>query len=83
MINPEDQIPFDDHESADKEGQLSQEDIHSNGLEEERTSRIREADADPDALRQAYSASESAYLLEKEPGTDYRVRRKVKNEGSR
>lgn len=78
MINPEDQIPFDDHEFADKEDQLSQEDIHSNGLEEERT---QEADANPDALQQAYRAAESAYLLGEEPGSDYRVQRKAKNEG--
>jgi hypothetical protein len=76
MINPEDQLPFDDQESADKDDQISQQDIHSNGLEEERTPRIIEQNANPDALSQAYRASESAYLLGEEPGSDYRVKRK-------
>ncbi|HEY4324650.1 MAG TPA: hypothetical protein VGN20_11715 [Mucilaginibacter sp.] len=84
MINPEDQIPFDDHEFADKEDQLSQEDIHSNGLEEERTPRTpEEVEVNPEALRQAYRASESAYLLGEEPGSDYRVQRTPKNNDNR
>jgi hypothetical protein len=78
MINPEDQIPFDDQENADKEDQVSQQDIHSNGLEEERTPRTHESETNPDALQQAYRASESAYLLGEEPGSDYRVKRKRK-----
>ena len=76
MINPEDQIPFDDQESADKDDQVSQQDIHSNGLEEERTPSGIEQNANPDALSQAYRAAESAYLLGEEPGSDYRVKRK-------
>ena len=76
MINPEDQIPFDDQEFADKEDQVSQQDIHSNGLEEERTPLMHEGTANPDALAQAYRASESAYLLGEEPGSDYRIKRK-------
>ena len=76
MINPEDQIPFDDQESADKDDQVSQQDVHSNGLEEERTPRTVEQEANPDALSQAYRASESAYLLGEEPGSDYRLKRK-------
>ena len=76
MINPEDQIPFDDQEFEDKEDQVSQKDIHSNGLEEERTPRVTDQNANPDALAQAYRASESAYLLGEEPGSDYRVKRK-------
>lgn len=79
MINPEDQIPFDDHEFEDKEDQLSQNDIHSNGLEEERTPRTNNLNANPDALAQAYRAAESAYLLGEEPGSDYRVKRKRKD----
>jgi len=76
MINPEDQIPFDDQEFADKEDQISQQDVHSNGLEEERTPRNEEPDTSTDTLSQAYRASESAYLPGEEPGTDYRVKRK-------
>ena len=76
MINPEDQIPFDDQESADKEDQVSQQDIHSNGLEEERTPGPHDENANPDALAQAYRASESSYLLGEEPGSDVRFKRK-------
>ncbi len=76
MINPEDQIPFNDQEFADKDDQVSQQDIHSNGLEEERTPRTKEEDTNADTLSQAYRASESAYLLGEEPGSDYRVKRK-------
>lgn len=79
MINPEDQIPFDDQEFEDKEDQLSQNDIHSNGLEEERTQRMNNVSSNPDALAQAYLASESAYLLGDEPGSDYRVKRKKRD----
>jgi hypothetical protein len=76
MINPEDQIPLDDQESADKEDQISQQDIHSNGLEEERTPAPHDENANPDALAQAYRASESSYLLGEEPGSDVRFKRK-------
>lgn len=79
MINPEDQIPFDDQEFEDKEDQVSQKDLHSNGLEEERTPRVTDQNANPDALEQAYRASESAYLAGEEPGSDYRVKRKRRN----
>lgn len=79
MINPEDQIPFDDQEFEDKEDQLSQKDFHSNGLEEELRPKMTEQNANPDALAQAYRASESAYLLGEEPGSDYRVKRKRKD----
>ena len=82
MINPEDQIPLDDQESADKEDQLSQQDIHSNGLEEERTPRPHEENANPDALAQAYRASESAYLLGEEPGADVRFKRKRRDKSA-
>jgi len=82
MINPEGQLPFDDQESADKDDQISQQDVHSNGLEEERTPGAVEQDANPDALSQAYRASESAYLLGEEPGSDYRLKRKrINNPG--
>lgn len=66
MINPEDQIPFDDQEFADKDEQeqASQTDIHSNGLEEERTPRENNNDANPDALKQAYLAAESSFTLD-------------------
>lgn len=63
MINPEDQIPLDDSEGSDKDDQLSQQDIHSNGLDEER---IPPADSDQpaiDMLQQAMDAAEPSYTL--------------------
>jgi len=61
MITPDNQIPLDDSESQDDE-QLSQQDIHSNGFDDD----IAPADdeADTDALKQAYDASEPSYTLD-------------------
>jgi hypothetical protein len=63
MINPEDQIPLDDSEDNDKEDQLSQEDIHSNGLDEERIPPPDSDEPSIDLLKQSYDASESAFTL--------------------
>ena len=63
MINPEDQIPLDDSEGSDKEDQLSQEDIHSNGLDEERIPSETEDEPSIDLLKQSYDASESSFTL--------------------
>jgi hypothetical protein len=76
MINPEDQIPLDDLEGADKDDQQSQQDIHSNGLEEERTPSPESGDPATDLLQQSFRASESSYLLGEEPGTDPRFKKK-------
>ncbi|HEY4198904.1 MAG TPA: hypothetical protein VGM63_25365 [Mucilaginibacter sp.] len=79
MINPADQIPFDDQEGMDKEDQQSQQDIHSNGLDEENIAPDESKDPATDLLSQSYRASESAYLPGEEPGSDYRVKRKRKD----
>jgi hypothetical protein len=79
MINPEDQIPLDDQEGADKENQQSQQDIHSNGLDEENIPRAESQEPPTDLLNQAYRASDSAYLPGEKIGSDYRVNPKKKD----
>ena len=60
MITPDDELLPDDSETEDFE-QSSQQDIHSNGFDEERP--LEENSVDTDKLTQAYDASESAYTL--------------------
>jgi len=63
MINPEDQIPLDDAEDSDKDDQMSQQDIHSNGLDEERIPAAENDQPATDLLQQAMDASEASYTL--------------------
>jgi hypothetical protein len=63
MIDPTDKIPFDDAEDSDKADQTSQQDIHSNGLDEERIPPPESDQPATDLLKQAIEASESAYTL--------------------
>ncbi len=63
MIIPENNIPSDDSEEFDADDQQSQQDIHSNGFDGISGSPEKDDDADPDALEQAYEASEPAYTL--------------------
>jgi hypothetical protein len=60
MITPDNELPPDDSEEFDAEDQQSQQDIHSNGLEE---TPVFEESPDTDILKQSYDASESAYTL--------------------
>ena len=60
MITPDNELPPDDSEEFDAEDQQSQQDIHSNGLDEPP---LYEGSADTDLLKQSYDASESAYTL--------------------
>ena len=76
MINPEEQIPLDDLENGDKNDQVSQQDIHSNGLDEERIPPPESNDPATDLLQQASRASESSYLPGEEKGSDTRFKRK-------
>jgi len=63
MIEPEDIIPFDDTEDSDKADQMSQQDIHSNGLDEERIP-AHESDVPAiDLLQLSIEASEPSYTL--------------------
>jgi hypothetical protein len=60
MIAPDDRLPLDDSENEEDE-QLSQQDIHSNGFDDD--VEYEDNNADIDALDQAYDASEPSYTL--------------------
>ncbi|MDB5135096.1 MAG: hypothetical protein JWP37_1699 [Mucilaginibacter sp.] len=68
MINPEDQIPLDDSEDSDKDDQMSQQDIHSNGLDEERIPADENDQPNTDLLQQASDASEPSFTLNVDKG---------------
>lgn len=61
MITPDDELLPDDSETEDEE-QLSQQDIHSNGFDDDELISDNTQD-ESDALARAYEASESAYEL--------------------
>ena len=69
MITPDDELLPDDSETEDFE-QPSQQDIHSNGFDEELP--LEDNEVDTDKLDRAYDASESAYTLnlDDEPSDD-------------
>ena len=63
MITPDDRVPPDDSFDDDAEDQQSQQDIHSNGFDDD----VEPGDLDPDdaeLLKQAYKAAESSYTLD-------------------
>jgi len=67
MIDPENEVPLDDAEDSDKEDQISQQDIHSNGFDED----FHPADDDTpniDKLQQASDASEASFTLDVDRG---------------
>ncbi len=68
MINPDDIIPLDDTDDSDKEDQMSQQDIHSNGLEEERIPAAENDQSAIDLLQQASDASEASFTLDVDKG---------------
>jgi len=68
MINPDDKLPVDDAESADAGDQRSQQDVHSNGLNEEFDSANEDSAPPIDLLRQAADASEASFTLDVDKG---------------
>ncbi|RKR82463.1 hypothetical protein BDD43_2644 [Mucilaginibacter gracilis] len=68
MITPENQIPLDDSENSESEDQQSQQDIHSNGFDDDQTSVPHDDAHDADLLQQADDASEAAYTLDLDKG---------------
>jgi hypothetical protein len=64
MITPDNKIPLDDAENADKDDQRSQQDIHSNGLNEENEPVEDDGSTDADRLQQASDASEPSFTLD-------------------
>ena len=68
MINPDDKLPVDDFDNSEAGDQQSQQDIHSNGLNEEFDSSAEESAPPIDLLRQASDASEAAFTLDVDRG---------------
>jgi len=63
MITPENKVPLDDSQSSDSADQPSQQDIHSNGFDEENEPTEDDGSTDADRLQQASDASESSFTL--------------------
>ena len=61
MITPDNQIPLDDQHNAENEDQQSQQDIHGNGFDDLPEKGDIVDYANPDKLKQAYEAAESAF----------------------
>jgi hypothetical protein len=68
MIIPDNKIPVDDSEDSDAEDQQSQQDIHSNGLDEQFDSSAEESAPAIDLLQQASDASEASFTLDVDKG---------------
>jgi hypothetical protein len=73
MINPENKIPVDDSDDLDKEDQISQQDIHSNGYDENPEPPADPDDPKVDFLQQASDASEPSFTLHYDKGIAPRV----------
>ncbi|MDB5003271.1 MAG: hypothetical protein JWQ34_1496 [Mucilaginibacter sp.] len=63
MITPDNRVPQDDQQDEDKDDQMSQQDIHSNGFDEKAEYEAGDETADTDALDRAYDAAEPSYTL--------------------
>ena len=63
MIDPKDEVSFDDSDDLDKEDQMSQQDIHSTGIEPDPGELEEGKNADTDLLRESYEATEDSYTL--------------------
>jgi len=68
MINPDDKLPVDDFDNSETDDQLSQQDVHSNGLNEEFDSANEDSAPPTDLLRQAGDASEASFTLDVDRG---------------
>ncbi|HEY9534295.1 MAG TPA: hypothetical protein VIQ77_07145 [Mucilaginibacter sp.] len=68
MITPDDELLPDDSETEDNE-QMSQQDIHSNGFDDDALISDNTQD-ESDALARAYEASESSYELDLDKDDD-------------
>ena len=67
MITP-DKIPVDDSENSEAGDQQSQQDVHSNGLDEQFDVNAEESAPPIDLLRQASDASEASFTLDVDRG---------------
>ncbi|MGZ3749872.1 MAG: hypothetical protein ACXVA2_00970 [Mucilaginibacter sp.] len=80
MITPDNKIPLDDSENSDAEDQQSQQDIHSNGLDEQFDSSKEESAPAIDLLQQASAASEASFTLDVDKGIAPKIGSKGKKE---
>jgi hypothetical protein len=78
MINPDNKIPVDDSEDSDTGDQQSQQDIHSNGLDEQFDSATEESAPAIDLLKQASDAAEASFTLDVDKGIAPKVDNKNK-----
>jgi len=67
MIIP-DKIPVDDSENSDANDQQSQQDIHSNGVDEQFDANAPDSAPPIDLLQQASDASEASFTLDVDRG---------------
>jgi hypothetical protein len=67
MITP-DKIPVDDSDNSDAGDQQSQQDVHSNGLDEQFDPNAPDSAPPIDLLRQASDASEASFTLDIDRG---------------
>lgn len=67
MIIP-DKIPVDDSENSDANDQQSQQDVHSNGLDEQFDANAPDSAPPIDLLQQASDASEASFTLDVDRG---------------
>jgi hypothetical protein len=74
MITPDNQIPLDDQDNSEADDQQSQQDVHSNGFDDAPEAGDTVDYTDPDKLKRAYDAAESAFTLnlgdDKKPAKD-------------
>ncbi|MGV8879771.1 MAG: hypothetical protein ACOH2A_12145 [Sphingobacteriaceae bacterium] len=68
MIIPENQLPPDDYDASEADDQQSQQDIHSNGLDDHPNLTDDGNYNEEDLLKQASAASEAAFTLDVDKG---------------
>ena len=79
MIIP-DKIPVDDSENSDANDQQSQQDIHSNGVDEQFDANAPDSAPPIDLLQQASDASEASFTLDVDRGVTPKEDAKNKKE---
>jgi hypothetical protein len=79
MIIP-DKIPVDDSQNSDAQDQQSQQDVHSNGVDEQFDPNAPDSEAPIDLLRQASDASEASFTLDTDRGIAPKAEDKNKKE---
>ncbi len=63
MITPDNRIPLDDSDDQDARDQPSQQDIHSNGFDDEVSYEEEDNTADIEGLEQASDAADPSFTL--------------------